>query len=75
MSIKRDKHIRVLLLLLSISLLMFVLVAEPNMVSSATFVVDSNGDSNDINPGDGICASEDSVCTLRAAIQEPGRKV
>lgn len=69
MNSSRDKHIRVLLLL-SISLLMFVLVAEPNEVSSAAFVVDSNGDSNDINPGDGICASEDSVCTLRAAIQE-----
>jgi hypothetical protein len=27
-------------------------------------------DKSDINPGDGICQSEDGVCTLRAAVEE-----
>ena len=37
---------------------------------SATFVVDSNGDSSDAFPGNGTCATAASVCTLRAAIEE-----
>lgn len=36
-------------------------------------------DKSDINPGDGVCQSEDGVCTLRAAIEEanaqPGLRV
>ncbi|MFK7954812.1 MAG: choice-of-anchor Q domain-containing protein [Lysobacterales bacterium] len=27
-------------------------------------------DKGDVNPGDGVCASEDDVCTLRAALEE-----
>ncbi len=34
-----------------------------------TFIVNSQADSGDTNPGDGICSSS-GVCTLRAAIQE-----
>jgi CSLREA domain-containing protein len=41
----------------------------------ATFIVNSNGDQPDINPGDGICdtggiSGGAAACTLRAAIQE-----
>jgi CSLREA domain-containing protein len=36
----------------------------------ATFVVDSDGDEPDDNPGDGICRAASGHCTLRAAIQE-----
>lgn len=36
----------------------------------ASLSVTDAGDGPDINPGDGICATATSVCTLRAAIQE-----
>src|SRR5207302_2019849 len=36
----------------------------------SSFTVNDNGDAGDANPGDGICATAGSVCTLRAAIQE-----
>ncbi|MFP4229316.1 MAG: CSLREA domain-containing protein, partial [Salinivenus sp.] len=35
-----------------------------------TYVVDSNGDADDDNPGDGVCETSGGDCTLRAAIQE-----
>ncbi|HEV3470251.1 MAG TPA: C25 family cysteine peptidase [Pyrinomonadaceae bacterium] len=48
-----------------------------NMASASTFVVNSTGDSSDLSPGDGVCATGSLVgtppvveCTLRAAIQE-----
>lgn len=34
------------------------------------FTVDSTGDEPDANPGNGACATAQSTCTLRAAIQE-----
>ena len=37
---------------------------------AATFVVDSTSDTNDVTPGNGICADVNGACTLRAAIQE-----
>src|SRR5262245_27702756 len=37
---------------------------------AATFVVNAATDDNDPNPGDGVCATKNGVCTLRAAIQE-----
>ncbi|MDJ0655450.1 MAG: choice-of-anchor Q domain-containing protein [Xanthomonadales bacterium] len=44
------------------------------IVRPADYTVGAAGDAlldkPDINPGDGICASEDSVCTLRAALEE-----
>ncbi|MGB0386879.1 MAG: choice-of-anchor Q domain-containing protein [Ardenticatenaceae bacterium] len=38
--------------------------------ASASFTVNSSADGTDANPGDGVCATTDGVCTLRAAIQE-----
>ena len=35
-----------------------------------TLTVDSTADTTDAHPGDGICATEDGDCTLRAAITE-----
>lgn len=35
-----------------------------------TFTVNSQVDAVDVNPGDGVCATEEGACTLRAAIQE-----
>jgi len=37
---------------------------------SAEFVVNSTADAIDIDPGDGVCATADAECTLRAAIME-----
>jgi CSLREA domain-containing protein len=36
----------------------------------ATFTVNSSADGDDIQPGDGVCASNGGVCTLRAALTE-----
>jgi len=36
----------------------------------ATFTVNSTGDGDDVNPGDGICADASGACTLRAALDE-----
>lgn len=38
--------------------------------TNATFVVDSTIDAIDENVGDGVCATVENSCTLRAAIQE-----
>ncbi len=38
--------------------------------SPGTFIVNSEDDDADGQPGDGICASAAGVCTLRAAVQE-----
>lgn len=35
-----------------------------------TFIVNSSGDASDASPGNGVCATSGSVCTLRAAMQE-----
>lgn len=39
-------------------------------VQTSVFIVNSNTDATDANAGDGICATNSGVCTLRAAIQE-----
>lgn len=38
--------------------------------ATGTYVVDSTGDEDDAVPGDGVCATSASTCTLRAAIEE-----
>ena len=40
------------------------------VASAATFRVDDASDVVDLTPGDGVCATAGSVCTLRAAVQE-----
>ncbi len=42
----------------------------PDSVFAATFSVNSISDGVDANPGDGICATVEGFCTLRAAIME-----
>ena len=37
---------------------------------AVTFTVNSTVDAVDVNPGDGVCATAEGTCTLRAAIQE-----
>ena len=36
----------------------------------ATFTVNSSADADDAQPGDGVCATSGTVCTLRAALTE-----
>ncbi len=50
-------------------LLVITSMAAPQRVFAASLVVNSTGDDPDANPGDGICATAGSLCTLRAAIQ------
>ncbi len=46
-------------------------IAEPRAASpDSIFVVNNDGDSDDINAGDGICLDSAGNCTLRAAVQE-----
>ena len=45
-----------------------LLLAAP--AAAATFHVDSEADAVDVAPGDGVCASANDGCTLRAAVQE-----
>jgi hypothetical protein len=35
-----------------------------------TFVVNTNADAPDVDPGDGLCAAADGTCTMRAAVDE-----
>lgn len=53
-------------------LLAIVLPGAIASVSAATFVVNSAADVPDATPGDGVCetATNNNVCTLRAAVQE-----
>jgi CSLREA domain-containing protein len=46
-----------------------VLLSAP-VGGGSGFVVDSEADAVDAQPGDGVCATEAGECTLRAAIQE-----
>ncbi len=50
----------------------FVLAKEEPLSPTSTYIVNSTGDGNDYNWGDGICetAQDNGICTLRAAIQE-----
>lgn len=48
----------------------FLAVMPTQAKPAATFIVDSTIDSADMNPGDGVCATLEGVCSLRAAIQE-----
>lgn len=47
-----------------------VALALASPANAATFTVNSTGDGADANPGNGVCATAGSVCTLRAAIDE-----
>jgi CSLREA domain-containing protein len=61
-------------LLNSILLIMLFLsasaVTNVNAQGGRLFTVNHNGDTNDVNVGDGVCADANEKCTLRAAIQE-----
>lgn len=48
----------------------FIFGAFSVNVQAAAFSVSSNTDTNDANPGDGVCADTSGNCTLRAAVQE-----
>jgi len=47
-----------------------LVLACVSTTNAATFVVDSTLDAPDAVPGDGVCASDDGLCTLRAATME-----
>ena len=57
-------------LVTSLSLAAVLGIAHVSPVLAATFTVNSTSDTVDANPGDGLCATTASVCTLRAAIME-----
>ncbi len=52
----------------------FLSLAGGANVSGAGFTVNSLGDEPDAVVGNGVCATAVATCTLRAAIQEAGRR-
>ncbi len=64
------RHVRVVLrgLLALAAALLFAGQAGPGY--AAVFTVNNTADAVDANPGDGLCATAQGACTLRAAIQE-----
>ena len=50
--------------------LIAVIMSVPPLAYSATFLVNSETDSIDTVPGDGVCADADGLCSLRAAVLE-----
>jgi CSLREA domain-containing protein len=56
--------------ILALVLLSVCFVVLPIGAEAVTFTVNSTDDGVDAVPGDGVCATVGSVCTLRAAIQE-----
>src|SRR5689334_24013888 len=58
---------------LSVVIILSILLAQFGLkpaLADANFVVNSTADLPDINPGDGLCATDGGACTLRAAVQE-----
>jgi len=64
---KTKKFISTIAMLLLFSLLAGAITIE---AGAGGFTVDSTRDAVDTNPGDGLCATAEGECTLRAAIQE-----
>jgi hypothetical protein len=56
--------------LIAVSIAVLFALGEPVAVSAATFAPVNGSDGVDVAPGDGVCASSDGTCTLRAAVQE-----
>lgn len=44
--------------------------STPASAAAVVFTVNSTGDASDASPGNGLCATAGSVCTLRAAFEE-----
>src|SRR5437867_4411551 len=65
-------RVRVLIILLCTTALAIALATLRASAAplGLTFVVNSNGDNPDTNPGDEICHTSAGHCTLRAAIEE-----
>ncbi len=63
-----------LLLVVALGLSLLPGMGPIPVAHAATFTVNSTGDEPDVNPGDGICDTDDTdfeiTCTLRAAIEE-----
>ncbi len=45
------------------------------VAAAQVFTVNSTGDQNDSNPGDGVCRTSSGTCTLRAAIREANSNI
>jgi len=56
-------------MLVGILLISFLAQRTPP-VHAAAFTVNTNADTNDANPGNGVCADGGGACSLRAAIEE-----
>jgi len=59
-----------LVLVVAISLVITATFHFPTGAFAANYTVNDSGDAGDANPGDGICATASSKCTLRAALEE-----
>ncbi|MGC1375066.1 MAG: hypothetical protein WA821_02520 [Anaerolineales bacterium] len=73
-SLSRNRNMKLfpIFRLLGIALLLTTLLAANTQSAKArpTFVVMAANEGDDVNPGNGICATATGACTLRAAIEE-----
>ena len=63
----KDIRCKLISILFTIILLVFLF---PVSLHAITFTVNNTADTEDTNPGDGVCADGSGNCTLRAAIME-----
>jgi len=67
----QKRIVHVFPVLLVVVTLIFSVLTSPTIAHAAgPFTVNSTADTGDASPGNGVCATAESVCTLRAAIQE-----
>lgn len=67
MSVSKRKR---LIVLATFFFLMGIWALATTVFGETTVTVDDAGDAGDANAGDGVCATGDGACTLRAAIEE-----
>jgi CSLREA domain-containing protein len=55
---------------ISLALAVVAVLSAPGRALALNFTVNSSADTHDVSPGDGVCATASTVCTLRAAVEE-----
>lgn len=65
-----SSSLRITTTLIALVALFFASYTPQPVLASVVYTINSAADFGDANPGDGICATNSSKCTLRAALEE-----